>query len=48
MGLSLSIGAPLGELGEGSLHQGLCKTHMCKRRLWKWSICLYGGSERGT
>jgi hypothetical protein len=35
-----------GDLEGGLLHRGLRETG--KRRLWKRSVPLYGGSERGT
>jgi hypothetical protein len=46
-GASLSIGAPLGNLGEGGvIYRGICETD--EGRLWKRSIYLYGSSARGT
>jgi hypothetical protein len=44
--VSLSIGAPLGNLEEGLLHRGLRETG--KRMLWRGSVSLPGGSVWGS
>jgi hypothetical protein len=44
--MSLSVGAPLGDLGRGSVYREL--REFADGGPWLWSISLYGSDVRGT